>query len=179
MKNPALAEFLAHSVELESEAQDRYGELADAMEGHHNREVAAFFRRMAEEAEHHLMEVTELAGDMVLPQLKAWDYDWPGTEPPETADYESVHYRMSLRQARAPVCRGGVIPRCGTGTPDDLAAGERRPPAGGGRRAAYARIVSPHQVRPLGTQATPKPNSSNDSGTVTWVTPFASHANSV
>jgi hypothetical protein len=43
MKNPALAEFLAHSVELESEAQDRYGELADAMEGHHNREVAAFF----------------------------------------------------------------------------------------------------------------------------------------
>jgi rubrerythrin len=36
---------------------------------------------------------------MVLPQLKAWDYDWPGTEPPETADYESVHYRMSLRQA--------------------------------------------------------------------------------
>ena len=99
MKNPALAEFLAHSVELESEAQDRYGELADAMEGHHNREVAAFFRRMAEEAEHHLVEVTELAGDMVLPQLKAWDYDWPGTEPPETADYESVHYRMSLRQA--------------------------------------------------------------------------------
>jgi rubrerythrin len=109
MKNPALAEFLAHSVELESEAQDRYGELADAMEGHHNREVAAFFRRMAEEAEHHLMEVTELAGDMVLPQLKAWDYDWPGTEPPETADYESVHYRMSLRQAlRRPVSRSSL-----------------------------------------------------------------------
>jgi rubrerythrin len=107
MKNPALAEFLAHSVELESEAQDRYGELADAMEGHHNREVAAFFRRMAEEAEHHLMEVTELAGDMVLPQLKAWDYDWPGTEPPETADYEGASPR-TVAILRRPVSRSSL-----------------------------------------------------------------------
>jgi rubrerythrin len=99
MSNPALAEFLAHSVELESEARERYEELADSMGEHHNREVAAFFRRMAAEAEHHLAEVAELAGDQALPELKAWEFQWPEAEPPETASYEAVHYRMSLRQA--------------------------------------------------------------------------------
>lgn len=99
MANEALAGFLAHSIELESEARERYTELADAMTGHHNREVAAFFLRMAEEARHHLAEVAELARGMLLPQLKAWEFDWPEAEPPETASYEDMHYRMSLRQA--------------------------------------------------------------------------------
>ena len=94
-----LANFLAHSLELESEARERYGELAESMDAHHNRPVADFFRRMAAEAEHHLQEVAELAGHMTLPQLKAWEFDWPGAEPPETASYEALHYRMSLRQA--------------------------------------------------------------------------------
>jgi rubrerythrin len=99
MGNTNLAMFLAHSVELESEAGERYGELADAMEEHRNQEVAAFFRRMESEASHHLEEVAELAGDMPLPKLKAWEFEWPEAEPPETASYEAVHYRMSLRQA--------------------------------------------------------------------------------
>jgi rubrerythrin len=99
MTNNALAEFLAHSVELESEARERYTELADAMTGHHNREVASFFRRMAREAQQHLAEVDELAQGMVLPQLKAWEFNWPEAEPPETASYEAMHYRMSLREA--------------------------------------------------------------------------------
>ena len=94
-----LANFLAHSLELESEARERYAELADSMDAHHNRPVADFFRRMAGEAEHHLREVAELAGHMSLPQLKAWEFDWPDAEPPETASYEALHYRMSLRQA--------------------------------------------------------------------------------
>ncbi len=99
MSSMNLAEFFAHSVELESEAHDRYEELADAMENHHNREVSAFFRRMAEEAVHHLAEVAEMSEGMELPHLKAWDFQWPEEEPPETASYEAVHYRMSLRQA--------------------------------------------------------------------------------
>ncbi len=94
-----LANFLAHSLELESEARERYGELAESMDMHHNRPVADFFRRMAAEAEHHLQEVAELAGHMTLPQLKAWEFDWPDAEPPETASYEALHYRMGLRQA--------------------------------------------------------------------------------
>jgi len=94
-----LANFLAHSLELESEARERYAELAESMGVHHNRPVADFFRRMAAEAEHHLQEVAQLAGDMTLPALKAWEFDWPDAEPPETASYEALHYRMSLRQA--------------------------------------------------------------------------------
>ena len=99
MEHSELAVFLAHSVELESEAHERYLELADAMATHHNTDVAQFFRRMAREAELHLAEVNELAGDLPLPQLKAWDFQWPGSEPPETANYEALHYRMSLREA--------------------------------------------------------------------------------
>jgi len=34
-----------------------------------------------------------------LPALQAWEFDWPDAEPPETASYEALHYRMSLRQA--------------------------------------------------------------------------------
>jgi rubrerythrin len=94
-----LAEFFAHSLELESEARDRYEELADSMAQHHSDQVAQFFQRMAREASQHLAEVTELAKGLELPELKAWEFDWPEAEPPETASYEAMHYRMSLRQA--------------------------------------------------------------------------------
>jgi rubrerythrin len=101
MSNPALAEFLAHSVELESEALQRYGELAAVMATHHNGPVAGFFRDMAEEAARHLAEVEAIAGALELPELEAWDFDWPDSEAPETASYEALHYRMSLAQAMA------------------------------------------------------------------------------
>ena len=99
MPNRELAIFLAHSVELEGEARERYEELADSMMAHHNLQVAEFFRRMADEAGQHLTEVAELAKGVVLPLLKAWEFDWPEAEPPETTSYEAMHYRMSLRQA--------------------------------------------------------------------------------
>ena len=94
-----LANFLAHSLELESEARQRYDELAESMAGHRNLPVAEFFRRMATEAEHHLQEVAELAGDTILPELKAWEFDWPEAEAPETSSYEALHYRMGLFEA--------------------------------------------------------------------------------
>jgi rubrerythrin len=97
--NQELAKFLAHSVELESEAMERYRELADSMAQHHNEPVAQFFLRMAQEASHHLAEVSALAKGLTLPELKAWEFNWPAAEPPETASYEALHYRMSLRQA--------------------------------------------------------------------------------
>ena len=99
MLNQQLAEFLAHSVELESEARERYTELAEAMASHTNRAVSAFFERMAEEASHHLAEVEEIVGSARLPQLKAWEYQWLDPEAPESASYEAVHYRMTLREA--------------------------------------------------------------------------------
>ena len=99
MSNEQLRGFLAHSVELESEARERYLELAQSMTEHHNTEVAEFFGRMAEESRLHLQEVAEIAQGMELPALKAWEFDWPEEESPEAASYEAVHYRMTLRQA--------------------------------------------------------------------------------
>jgi len=99
MANKELAEFLAHSLELESEARDRYEELAEAMALHHNDKVSQFFQRMALEARHHLEEVADLAKGITLPELKAWEFNWPEAESPETASYEAMHYRMSLRDA--------------------------------------------------------------------------------
>ena len=97
--NTELANFLAHSLELESEAQQRYDELAESMASHRNQPVADFFRRMATEAEHHQQEVSELAAGMTLPGLKAWEFEWPEAEAPETSSYEALHYRMSLVEA--------------------------------------------------------------------------------
>jgi rubrerythrin len=99
MTQTDLAAFLAHSVELESEARERYLELADAMRAHHNTEVADFFMRMAHESGLHLEEVAQIAAENALPDLKPWEFDWPGEESPETASYEAIHYRLSLRQA--------------------------------------------------------------------------------
>ena len=99
MADTELAEFLAHSLELEAEARERYAELADQMAQHHNDAVAQFFSRMAEEASQHLAEMAELSKGMALPELKAWEFNWPEAESPETASYEAMHYRMSLRQA--------------------------------------------------------------------------------
>ncbi len=99
MSNQQLGDFLAHSVELESEARERYLELAQAMTEHHNSDVADFFGRMAEESRLHLEEVAEIANGIDLPDLKAWEFNWPEEESPEATSYEAVHYRMSLRQA--------------------------------------------------------------------------------
>ena len=90
--------FLAHTVALEEEAMSRYRELAEAMETHNNPEVAAFFRRMSEESAKHLAEVRTFAEGQSLPELAAWEFDWPG-EAPESASYEALHYRMDLRSA--------------------------------------------------------------------------------
>lgn len=99
MSTQPLADFLAHSVELESEARERYLELAQSMAEHHNRDVSEFFSRMAEESRLHLEEVAEIAQAHRLPALKAWEFEWPDEESPEATSYEAVHYRMTLRQA--------------------------------------------------------------------------------
>jgi rubrerythrin len=99
MSSAALLEFFAYSTELEQESEERYSELADVMATHHNDEVATFFSRMAGDASNHLAEVTLLSSGEELPQIEAWEFDWPDAEPPESLSYEAVHYRMSLQQA--------------------------------------------------------------------------------
>jgi rubrerythrin len=92
-----LGSFLAHAVVLEDEAATRYRELADAMSVHNNPEVEALFRKMAEYSDMHRAEAVGHAEQHAggLPDLKPWEFRWPGDESPESGRLESVHYLMT------------------------------------------------------------------------------------
>jgi rubrerythrin len=91
-----VALFLAHAVALETEAGDRYEELADVMDVHNNQEVAALFRQMAEFSRLHAGQVRERAAEFgPLPRLKSWEYRWNTPEPPEAGDFLGTHYLMT------------------------------------------------------------------------------------
>ena len=90
-----VATFLAHAVALEAEAAERYDELADAMEVHHNQEVADLFRKLAKFSRLHLAEVKDSAKGIDLPHLKPWEYQWSEAEGPEAAPVERTHYMMT------------------------------------------------------------------------------------
>jgi rubrerythrin len=96
-----LGTFLVHAVVLEDEAATRYDELADTLEVHHNHEVAALFRQMAEYSRLHLQDATEHAMQHAggLPDLKPWEFEWPGAESPESGQVESSHYLMTPHHA--------------------------------------------------------------------------------
>jgi len=99
MANDELALFLAHSVEMESEARVCYLRLADNMRAGGNTEVADFFQRMARESQLHLQEVSEMASGMQLPDLAPEEFDWAGEGTPETAASGEARVDMSLREA--------------------------------------------------------------------------------
>jgi rubrerythrin len=83
MKN--VEEFLAHTIQLESEAALRFGQLADAMATAGNREVGRLFRRLADYSLLHLGDARERAGFRTLPVMSEGDYRWPDIESPEAA----------------------------------------------------------------------------------------------
>lgn len=92
-----LGSFLAHAVVLEDEAATRYRELADAMAVHNNREVEELFAKMAGYSEMHRAEAVAHAEQHAggLPDLKPWEFEWPGDESPESGRLESSHYLMT------------------------------------------------------------------------------------
>src|SRR4249920_2616015 len=63
-----LPEFLAHAVAMEQEAADRYHELADMMEAHHNNAVSGVFRDMCRYSEMHRDSIVKRAGTIELPK---------------------------------------------------------------------------------------------------------------
>ena len=88
--------LLAHAMAIETEAVDRYEELADQMDVHNNPEVADFFRKMAEIEGKHVDNVEQLCGDTVLPHISPWDLAWAGDESPESPKHnDEVHYLMT------------------------------------------------------------------------------------
>ncbi len=92
-----LPQFLAHAIALESEAADRYHELADMMEAHRNDEVSALFRDMVRYSRMHHDSIVERAGSTVLPKIGPWDYFW--RTPPEAGGDEAFDYRINSYDA--------------------------------------------------------------------------------
>jgi rubrerythrin len=89
-----LTEFMAQAWLMETEAEQRYTDFADAMEVHNNREVAAMFRTMAGYESKHAEQIMAEMGWSEAPPLTPRGGNWPGYEAPETTPGDEVHYLM-------------------------------------------------------------------------------------
>ncbi|HEY5598038.1 MAG TPA: ferritin family protein [Kiloniellales bacterium] len=101
-ENPGIAnvaDLLAHALAMESEAHDRYLDLAEQLEVHHNTEVAALFRKMAKIEQLHVQKILERVGGLELPRLSPWEYRWLDAEAPEAAAIGEAHYMMTPHHA--------------------------------------------------------------------------------
>jgi rubrerythrin len=87
-------ELLAYSLALETEAVERFNDLADQMEMHHNYEVADLFRKLAKIEGLHIENVNQASAGKELPSLLAWEFEWEGGESPEGGSMEDAHYLM-------------------------------------------------------------------------------------
>jgi rubrerythrin len=96
----SVAEFLVHALELENESAERYLELAQTMEMHHNTRVADLFRRLAAMSEEHASEVESRTVGIQLPHIPPWDFKWhcPGS-PEVDCGHGLIGYRMTALQA--------------------------------------------------------------------------------
>ena len=99
-------ELLAYSLALETEAVDRFNDLADQMEMHHNYEVADLFRKLAKIEGLHIDNVNRASAGKELPSLLAWEFEWDGGESPEGGSMEEAHYLMKPWHAIELAMRG-------------------------------------------------------------------------
>lgn len=94
-----LEELLAHAHTLESEAVERYEEMAEQMEVHNSPELTELFQKMAAVERKHVDKVEHLAGDSALLHLAPWEYRWQSAESPESVPVGQSHYRLTPYQA--------------------------------------------------------------------------------
>ncbi|MFQ5534580.1 MAG: ferritin family protein [Sphingomonadales bacterium] len=100
-KNPvaledlSLEEFLAHAHAIETEAWERYEDLADQMAVHNNPKVADLFRRLGDFERRHAQKIEASMQTLDIPRIAPWDFNWTGTESPEAIDFTEAHYRMT------------------------------------------------------------------------------------
>jgi rubrerythrin len=95
----SVEEFLAHTIQLESEAALRFGQLADAMATAGNKEVGKLFRRLADYSLLHLGDAKARAGYRNLPTMDSADYRWPDIESPEAAAIWAADPFIGIAQA--------------------------------------------------------------------------------
>ena len=89
-----LGELMSHALLMELEAAQRYTDLADAMDTHNNREVAALFRTMADIEEKHAAQIMAAMAWREAPAPGPVNPSWDGFEAPETTAGDEVHYLM-------------------------------------------------------------------------------------
>jgi rubrerythrin len=85
-------DFMAHAYALEVEAAERYGELAELMASHNNREVAELFAKLARIESRHRDQIAARMGWTVAPAAPVFRWETP--EGPETTDFGELHYLM-------------------------------------------------------------------------------------
>ena len=95
----SVEEFLAHAIQLEREAADRFGQLADAMQSAGNLEVGKLFRRLAEYSRMHLADAQERAGFRDVPRKAPDEFQWPDSESPESAAIWTADPLISQEEA--------------------------------------------------------------------------------
>ncbi len=94
-----VADLLTAAYQIEIDAVERYGVLADQMETHNNPELVAVFRDLARAEGIHAEEIRRLAGEIdVAARVQRGDTVLHG-ETPEQADLASMHYLMRPRHA--------------------------------------------------------------------------------
>lgn len=91
----SMAELLVHALTIELEAVQSYQDLGAQMKQCGNLEVAELFEKMSVLEAEHATKITEIAGDIELPDLAPWEYRWDGLESPESTDLDGVHYLMT------------------------------------------------------------------------------------
>jgi len=89
-----LGELMAQALAMEMEAAQRYADLADAMDTHSNREVAALFRSMANIEGKHAAQIMAAMGWTEPPDAALGKASWESFEEPETAPSDELHYLM-------------------------------------------------------------------------------------
>jgi rubrerythrin len=90
-------EFMGYAWAMEVEAAERYAELADQMDIHHNAEVAALFAKLALIEARHRDQIAAQMGWTRPPDSVS--FRWGTPEGPETADYGDLHYLMQPHHA--------------------------------------------------------------------------------
>ncbi len=95
----SVEEFLAYAVRLESDAAERFGQLAHAMASCGNHDVAKLFGRLSHYSRLHLAEAQARSGFREIPKLAPGDFVWPDFESPETAAIWATDAMIGREQA--------------------------------------------------------------------------------
>lgn len=91
-------DLMAHAYAMESEAAERYAELAEQMALHNNHGIADVFRDMAGIGQSHAADMARRASGDVT-RHTPWEYHWLDPESPEDVPVSEVHRAMTPHRA--------------------------------------------------------------------------------